>query len=183
MNPACLLKVHSAVIDRHLLPARCSAANLQQRRASNGTDGQTTDRYTDLLHTLHGQCHTHTHLFNGPLSRTTQVSWYRKGKTNLDFTEARDSQWQWHQLGRVQVCTWLQTDNHASTPLLSFITGRMPFMPPNQQHQSTEGKYMGSVNNALSYIFVVSSEMTEVVASGGETVVRDNSTMAFHVVD
>ena len=23
----------------------------------------------------------------------------RKGKTNLDFTEARDSQWQWHQLG------------------------------------------------------------------------------------
>ena len=23
----------------------------------------------------------------------------RKGKTNPDFTEARDSQWQWHQLG------------------------------------------------------------------------------------
>jgi len=34
-------------------------------------------------------CHT------GPLSRTTQVSWYQKGKTNLDFTEARDSEWQW----------------------------------------------------------------------------------------
>ena len=42
---------------------------------------------------------------------------------------------------------------------------------------------MGSVNNALNYIFVVSSEMMEVVASGGKTVVRDNSTMAFHVVD
>jgi len=26
-------------------------------------------------------------MFNGPLSRTTQVSWYQKGKTNLDFTE------------------------------------------------------------------------------------------------
>jgi len=24
---------------------------------------------------------------------------YQKGKTNLDFTEARDSEWQWHQLG------------------------------------------------------------------------------------
>jgi len=45
----------------------------------------------------------HTHLFNGPFSETTQVSQYQKGKTNLDFTEARDSEWQWHQLGRMQV--------------------------------------------------------------------------------
>jgi len=37
--------------------------------------------------------HTHTHTFNGPLSGTTQVSRYQKGKTNLDFTEARDSEW------------------------------------------------------------------------------------------
>jgi len=48
------------------------------------------------------------------LSGTTQVSRYQKGKTNLDFTEARDSEWQWHQLGHMQVCTSLQTDNHAS---------------------------------------------------------------------
>ena len=61
-----------------------------------------------------------THPFNGSLSGTTQVSRYQKGKTNLDFTEARDSEWQWHQLGHMQVCTWLQTDNHASTPPLSF---------------------------------------------------------------
>ena len=60
------------------------------------------------------------HPFNGPLSRTTRVSWCQKGKTNLDFTEARDSEWQWHQLGHMQVCTSLQTDNHASTPQLSF---------------------------------------------------------------
>ena len=26
------------------------------------------------------------------------MSRYQKGKTNLDFTEARDSEWQWHQL-------------------------------------------------------------------------------------
>jgi len=30
---------------------------------------------------------------------------YQKGKTNPDFTEARDSEWQWHQLGHMQVCT------------------------------------------------------------------------------
>ena len=64
--------------------------------------------------------HTHTHPFNGPFSETTQVSWYQKGKTNLDFTEARYSEWQWHQLDHMHVCTSLQTDNHASTPPLSF---------------------------------------------------------------
>jgi len=42
------------------------------------------------------------------------VSWYQKGKTNPDFTEARDSEWQWHHLRHMQVCTSLQTDNHAS---------------------------------------------------------------------
>ena len=63
----------------------------------------------------------HTHTFNGPFSGTTQVNQYQKGKTNLDFTEARDSEWLWQQLGHMQVCTSLQTDNHASTP---------PLLPP-----------------------------------------------------
>jgi len=61
---------------------------------------------------------THTHPFNDPFSGSTRVSRYQKGKTNLDFTEARDSEWQWHQLGLMQACTPLQTDNHASTPPL-----------------------------------------------------------------
>jgi len=52
---------------------------------------------------------TYTHPFNGPLSGTTRVSRYQKGKTNLDFTEARDSEWQWHWLGHMRVCTLLQT--------------------------------------------------------------------------
>jgi len=67
------------------------------------------------------------------------MSRYQKGKTNLDFTKARDCEWQWHQLGHMQVCTSLQTDNHASTLPLSFFTGRVPFLSPNQQRQSTEG--------------------------------------------
>ena len=73
---------------------------------------------------------THTHTFNGPFSGTTQVSWYQKGKTNLDFTEARDSEWQWHQLGHMQVCTSLQTDNHISTPPLSFLQAGCPSCHP-----------------------------------------------------
>jgi len=67
------------------------------------------------------------------------VGRYQKGKTNLDFTEARDSEWQCHQLGHMQVYNSLQTDNYAITPPLKFFTDRMPFLPPNQQRQSTEG--------------------------------------------
>ena len=74
--------------------------------------------------------HTHTHPFNGPLSGTTRVRWYQKGKTNLDFTGARDSEWQWHHLGHMQVCTSLQTDNHASTPPLSFLQAGCPSCRP-----------------------------------------------------
>jgi len=69
------------------------------------------------MHTVHV---SHSHPFNGTFSGTTRVSRYQKGKTNPDFTEARDSEWQWHQLDHVQICTSLQTDNHASTPPLSF---------------------------------------------------------------
>jgi len=50
----------------------------------------------DLQHiAFHSQWnYTHTHPFNGPFSGTTQMSRYQKGKTNLDFTEATDSEWQ-----------------------------------------------------------------------------------------
>ena len=40
----------------------------------------------------------------------------------------------------MQICTLLPADNHASTPTTQFVTGRMSFLPPNQQLQSTEGK-------------------------------------------
>jgi len=58
--------------------------------------------FSVLIMKLMTICHTHTHPFNGPLSGTT------------------DSEWQWHQLGHMQVCTALQTDSHASTPPLTY---------------------------------------------------------------
>jgi len=77
---------------------------------------------------------THTHPFNGPFSGTTRVSRYQKGKTSLDFTEARDSEWQWHQVGHMQVCTSLQTDNHASTPPLVFLQALPAAQPTVSMH-------------------------------------------------
>jgi len=55
---------------------------------------------------------TQHYLFNGPLSGTTRVSRYQKGKTNLDLLM--------HQLGHMQICTSPQTDNDANIPPLSF---------------------------------------------------------------
>ena len=126
----------------------CIAADCELEVASNANSCHNNGRIRNTLNNTlithththrHTRTHTHTQPFNSPLSRTTRVSRYQKGKTNLDFTEATDSEWQRHQRGHMQGCTSIQTDNHVSTPPLSFFTGRMPFLPPNQQCQSTEG--------------------------------------------
>jgi len=55
------------------------------------------------------------------------VSWYQKGKTNLDLLEQEIV------TVAVKICTSLQTsDNHASTPPLSLYRPEA-FLPPNQQ--------------------------------------------------
>ena len=81
-----------------------------------------------------------THPFNGLFSGTTRVSRYQKGKTHLDFTEARDSEWQWHQLGYMQVCTSLQTDNHASIPPLRFLQSGCPSCRPANSVKALKAK-------------------------------------------
>jgi len=52
------------------------------------------------------------------------VSQYQKGKTSLDYNDARDDGvwgWQWHQLDyRQRICTTHPTDNHTDTPPLNF---------------------------------------------------------------
>ena len=98
---------------------------------------------------------THTPVWR-PFSETTRVSRCQKGKTNLDITEARDSEWQWHQLEQMQVWIDLRGKGKRSmerkgwiphsrqitmpAPYHSVFTGRMPFLPPNQQRQSTESR-------------------------------------------
>jgi len=94
--------------------------------------------------------HRHTHPFNGPFSGTTQVSQYQKG--DLDFTEARDSEWQRHQLGHMQVCISLQTDNHASTPPLSFLQAGCPSCRPTNSVKALKA-YVSHIHTKHLYIF------------------------------
>ena len=72
------------------------------------------------------------------------MSRYQKGKTNLDITEARDSEWQWHQLKHMQVCTSLQTDNHANTPPLSFLQAGCPSCRPTKSVKALKASLMST---------------------------------------
>ena len=87
-----------------------------------------TAQYLQVCEDMFVVQHTRTHLT--ALFQDYQMSRYQKGKTNLDFTEARHSEWQWHQLGHMQVCTLLQTDYHASTPPLNFLQAGYPSRRP-----------------------------------------------------
>jgi len=87
------------------------------------------------------QTHTHTThttvlLLVWNMSGSTRVSRHQKGKTkkvktNLDLLEQET-------VSGSGICwaIWKSAphaDNHANTPPLSFFTGRMPFLTPNQQ--------------------------------------------------
>jgi len=92
--------------------------------------------------------------FNGLFSRTTWVSQYQKGKTNLDFTGARDSEWQWHQLGHMQVCTSLLTDNHTSTPPLCFLQAGCPSCRPTNSVKAPKAKAMKAWAQFTKYLII-----------------------------
>jgi len=71
--------------------------------------------------------YTHTHTFNGPFSRTTRVGRYQTvSGSGISWTYAS-----------LHLAPDRQPRQHLTT---QFFTGRMPFLPPNQQRQSTEGK-------------------------------------------
>ena len=66
------------------------------------------------------------------MSGTTWVSRYQKGKTNLDFTEATDSEWQWHQLGHMVWYGMVNVDLYSaiitkvSNALDTLVSGEKP---------------------------------------------------------
>jgi len=75
----------------------------------------------------------------------------QKGKTNLDFTEARTVSgsgisWAIYKFspGSRQITT--------PAPTTQFFAGQMLFLPPNQQCQSTEGKSTEGKDNFYSYM-------------------------------
>jgi len=92
------------------------------------------------------------------------VSRYQKGKTNLDFTEARDSEWQWRHLGRMQVCISLQTDNHASTPPLSFLLqAGCPSCRPDNSVKALKARRLSSLHKKGSPYSITERRVPELI--------------------
>ena len=140
----------SKYIQRNLSIGFLIKVNNMHTRCDNAIFGEIFQvrSFQSLRQSSRGYTHTHTHPFNGPFSRTTQMSRYQKGKTNLDFTEARDSEWQWHQLEHMQVCTSLQTDNHSNTPPLSFLQAGCPSCRPTNSVKALKA-YNNPITTAL----------------------------------
>ena len=100
--------------------------------------------------------YSHTHPFNGPFSGTTRVSQYQKGKPiwilrKQETVSISGISW--------AICKSAPSSRQitTATPLpLSFFTGRMLFLPPNQHCQSTEGLEINSAKAASDcYIFAL----------------------------
>jgi len=68
--------------------------------------------------------------FNGPFSGTALVSRYQKGKTNLDRLAVAS-------VGPYASLHLAPDRLPCQHPTTQFFTDRMPFLPPNQQRQST----------------------------------------------
>jgi len=98
---------------------------------------------TDFAETLQRWGPTYIHPFNGPLSRTTWVNQYQKGKT-IWILLKEEAVWKWHQLGHMQVCTSFQADNDASTPPLSFLQAGCPSCHPTNSVKALKAQKMGT---------------------------------------
>jgi len=112
------------------------SATQSSRRNTLAVQMMSTHQQVRLLSSLFRSAffYIHTHPFNGPLSGTTQVSRYQKGKPIWILLKQETVSGSGISWAVCKVCTSLQSDNHASTPPLKVFTGQMPFLPPNQQH-------------------------------------------------
>jgi len=132
------------------------------------TDRQ-TDRWTDTRcfmlttvdtaivtngneNSIHHNIHTNILRPSWILSRTTQMSRHQKGKTNLDSLEQEKvsgSGISW------AICKSAHWPRYITMPAShhSVFTGHMPFLPPNQQRQSTEGNSPTTSGRGNKYIY------------------------------
>jgi len=117
----------------------------RQRQRHNYFHSKTDSRKSGILRLIYcikpktkkwkkRRTNTHTHI------RLTALFPGLPRWPNLDFSEARDSEWQWHLLGHMQVCTSLKTDNHTSTPPLCFLQAVCPSCRPTNSVKALKAK-------------------------------------------
>ena len=113
---------------------KCYCTNLWNAKLLRLTEGLL---YSNVGGSEKSQSRVVIHPLNGPLSGTNQVSRYQKGKTNIWILLEQETvsgigiSW--------AVCKSAPHSRQITTPAPhhSVSTGRMPFLLPNQQCQST----------------------------------------------
>ena len=107
------------------------------------------------------------HPFNGPFSSTTWVSRYQKGKNRSGFCRSNRQLVAVASAGpyaRMQIAPDRQLRQHSTT---QSFTGWMPFLPPSQQHQSTEGRVTGTLTLLWTITSLCHLSLKVLVSSGG----------------
>jgi len=79
----------------------------------------------------------------------------------------QDSEWQWHQLDHIQVCNSLQTDNHASTPPLSFLQAGCPSFHPTNSVKALKA-YNIKINKACQNYYWLFIDAAHIVWARGQ---------------
>ena len=151
------------VVDDCGAPASPAVSEYQEKAAKENGNCTTMSRYTDIVqvlifllkerrvfefctgHLLYCM-HTHTRL-TALFPGLSEWAGTRKVKP-VWILLARDSEWQWHQLGHMQSAPRFRQIT-TPAPHHSVFTGRMPFLPPSQQHQSTEGNLMYCISKQI----------------------------------
>jgi len=89
------------------------------------------------------------HLFNSLFARTTWVSRHQKGNHSGFYWSKR--RWGGSGISWATGKSFAPRSRQITTPVPhhSVFTGRMPFLPPHQQHQSTKGKLWGKLSPAV----------------------------------
>jgi len=90
------------------------------------------------------------HLFNSIFSTTIWVSRHQTSKPFWILLEQEMMEWQWHQLDHMQIiCTSLQTDNHTSTPPLSFLQTGCPSCCPTNSVKALSPYVVRSLKSVM----------------------------------
>ena len=127
-------------------PTKLSVTESSSSSAPGGPSAVTTHE-TCTAYQKQPDRHTHTHTHN---HFTALLDFVRDhpgklapGRLNQSgFTGARDSEWQWHQLGHMQTCTLTQTQP-CQHPTTQFFTGQTG--SNNKQYQMYEEQCLTNV--------------------------------------
>jgi len=96
------------------------------------------------------------HTFNDPFLGQPRWTSTCKVKPIWILLKQETCEWQWHQLGHMQVCTSLQRDKHASTPPLSFLQAGCPSCHPTNNVKALNAEYCYILKNISAAIYSIS---------------------------